>query len=144
MYVSGLGPRIVKEISEKLVDMRSYIPSEFARKPRSFHEFERWKATEFRQLLLYTGMVCFDGILSPPLYNNFMLLSVAMSIFLSEFLCKKYASYAHSLLLLFVEHVSELYGKEIITYNMHGLVHLSNDARAFGPLDNISSFPYEN
>ena len=139
-----LGPRMVKELSEKLVDIRSYIPSEFARKPRSFHEFERWKATEFRQLLLYTGMVCFDAILSPPLYNNFMLLFVAMSILLSEFLCKKYASYAHSLLLLFVEHVSELYGKEIITYNMHGLVHLLNDARAFGNLDNISSFHFEN
>nr|XP_047130481.1 uncharacterized protein LOC124810173 [Hydra vulgaris] len=139
-----LGPRVVKDLSEKLVDMRPYIPSEFARKPRPFHEFERWKATEFRQLLLYTGMVCFDRILSPPLYNNFMLLSVAMSILLSEFLCKKYASYAHSLLLLFVEHVSEVYGKEVITYNMHGLVHLSNDAKKFGPLDNISSFPFEN
>ncbi|XP_047130481.2 uncharacterized protein LOC124810173 [Hydra vulgaris] len=139
-----LGPRVVKDLSEKLVDMRPYIPLEFARKPRPFHEFERWKATEFRQLLLYTGMVCFDGILSPPLYNNFMLLSVAMSILLSEFLCKKYASYAHNLLLLFVEHVSEVYGREVITYNMHGLVHLSNDAKKFGPLDNISSFPFEN
>jgi len=45
------------EISENLISYREYIPSEFARRPRSLIELERWKATEYRQFLLYTGAV---------------------------------------------------------------------------------------
>lgn len=35
----------IKAISEKLVGMSKHIPSEFARKPRSHSEMDRWKAT---------------------------------------------------------------------------------------------------
>jgi hypothetical protein len=31
-----------------------------------------------------------------------------------------------------------------MVYNVHGLVHLADDARVFGALDNFSAFPYEN
>ena len=139
-----LGPRVVCELSEKHLNLGNYIPFEFARKPRLFKDFERWKATEFRQLLLYTGMVCFEGILPTALYDNFMLLSVGKSILLSEYLYNEYVDYAHNLLLLFVKHVGDIYGREVITYNMHGLLHLSSVSKSFGPLDNVSSFPFEN
>ena len=86
-----IGPHGVQDLSNKLMDMRPYIPSELARKPQSFHEFEQWKAAEFRQLLLYTGMVCFNGIFPAQFCNNFMLLSVAMTILLSKDLCHNYA-----------------------------------------------------
>ncbi|KAL1279273.1 hypothetical protein QQF64_025946 [Cirrhinus molitorella] len=49
-----LPANIVDRMSAKLVEMRSYIPVEFARKPRSLRELDRWKATELRQFLLYT------------------------------------------------------------------------------------------
>ena len=32
----------------------------------------------------------------------------------------------------------------MLVYNVHGLVHLAEDARRFGCLDNISAFPFEN
>ena len=32
----------------------------------------------------------------------------------------------------------------MLVYNIHGLVHLANDVRKFGSLDNVSSFPFEN
>lgn len=52
-----LGARIIDQISVGLSALKNSIPSEFSRKPRSLREIERWKATEFRQFLLYTGMV---------------------------------------------------------------------------------------
>lgn len=47
-----LGFRSLQQISDRLVDLKCYIPSEFARKPRSLFEVLHWKATEFRQFLL--------------------------------------------------------------------------------------------
>ena len=53
------------------------------------------------------------------------------------------SSYAHSLLVAFVQHYSQLFGKNNVVYNVHGLVHLANEVNMFGPLDSFSSFPYE-
>ncbi|KAF0692785.1 Uncharacterized protein FWK35_00037335, partial [Aphis craccivora] len=50
---------VIKQLSEFLLVLRSNIPCEFARKPRSLSELSRFKATEFRQLLIYTGQVVF-------------------------------------------------------------------------------------
>lgn len=93
---------------------------EFQHKLRPLIEYERWKATEFSQLLLYTGPVVLLGILPKELYDNFMLQSVAMSILLNPRICREMVDYTHSLTLLFVEHFGQLYGKDRISHNVHG------------------------
>lgn len=45
---SRISSRQVSVISGKLLALRSYIPSEFARRPRALDERLRWKATELR------------------------------------------------------------------------------------------------
>ncbi|GAA6081499.1 uncharacterized protein LOC113076649 isoform X1 [Tachysurus ichikawai] len=40
--------------------------------------------------------------------------------------------------------LSDLYGEEFLVYNIHGLVHLSEDVKIHGNLDLISGFPFEN
>ncbi|KAJ8007525.1 hypothetical protein DPEC_G00094930 [Dallia pectoralis] len=139
-----LPSRLVNIISESLVNMRSYIPDEFARKPRSLREVDRWKATEFRQFLLYTGPVVLCGVLDPVVYYNFILLSTAIAILVNPKLAETHTDFANSLLHTFVSHYGELYGKDLIVYNVHGLVHLAQDSKNFGCLDLISSFPFEN
>ncbi|XP_069192203.1 uncharacterized protein [Procambarus clarkii] len=47
--------RQVDEISQRLIQLTQFVPMHFARKPRSLSEVDRWRATEYRQLLLYTG-----------------------------------------------------------------------------------------
>ena len=74
----------IQVISERLLQLRSCIPSEFARKPRGLTEIDRWKATEFRQFLLYTGPVLLQGILSSQLLNNFLVLAAAMTMLMSD------------------------------------------------------------
>lgn len=51
---------------------------------------------------------------------------------------------ANTLLLSFVEHFGQLYAEEFLVYNIHGLVHLSEDVKIHGNLDTISGFPFEN
>jgi len=44
----------------------------------------------------------------------------------------------------FVSDIQKLYYSELLTYNMHSLVHLSEDVKIHGKLDNFSAFPFEN
>jgi len=75
-----------------------------------------------------------------------MLLSVAIRILLSKSFCNhsNMIDFAAELLKVFVKNFGELYGEENIIYNVHSLIHLADDARKYGPLDNVSSFPFEN
>lgn len=139
-----IGRQAVDRLSETLVYFREQAPLEFSRKPRSLAYLDRWKATELRQFLLYTGMVSLHGVLDDVLYNNFMLLSVAMYILLSPQLCLKYSDFASELLKTFVSNFGDIYGKQFLTYNVHATVHLASEAKIHGPLDNVSGFVFEN
>lgn len=139
-----LGSRVILQMSSYLLRLKHHIPCEFSRKPRSVAELDRWKATEFRQFLLYTGPIVLARTIPRNIYKNFMLLSVAIRILINEKLCKKHSNYAKELLVTFVKHFYELYGYDQAVYNVHGLVHLANDALKYNGLDNISSFPFEN
>ena len=49
------GPRICRISAAQ-------ISSDFARQPRGLHEVKRWKATEFRQFVFYTGMIALKNV----------------------------------------------------------------------------------
>jgi hypothetical protein len=63
---------------------------------------------------------------------------------ISRSLYKTHADYAHRRLCAFIEQARILYGTEFIVYNVHGLTHISEDVKRFGPLDEHSAFPFEN
>lgn len=139
-----VGTNISTQISAKLICLRHHIPSEFARRPRGFSEIDRWKATEFRQFLLYSGPIVLHKLINETMYKNFMLLSVGLHILLNSHLVALYSDYSNDLMKAFVKHFGEIYGNNQLVYNVHGLIHLAADAKKFGSLDNISSFPFEN
>lgn len=141
---SRLCARNVLLLSQNLLKHHNSIPIEFARKPRSVHEVDRWKATEYQQFLLYTGPVFLRDVLSEVVFNHFMLLSVALTLLISPTFCSQYTDYAHSLLCLFVEQAKHLYGEDFVVYNVHGLTHLADDVKQHGSLDQFSAFPFEN
>jgi hypothetical protein len=142
-----LGSRHLLEISEKLVTCRDFIPSEFVRRPRPVVDLDRWKATELRQFLLYTGPVVLKNVLSPDLYHHFLALSVSISILVTQDNEERanMLPYAAKLLKYFVSDCSRLYGETFLVYNIHSLLHLADDAKFFSTtLDDLSAFKFEN
>ena len=134
---------LIDQISTRLMSFVQFVPREFARKPRRLDEIDRWKATEFRQFLLYTGPFALKNVLPNNLYKHFMCLSVAVNILVNKTLASHHSNYAHQLLTYFVRRCSVLYGQEFCVYNIHSLVHLKNEADIFGCLDNCAAWPFE-
>ena len=140
-----LPSREVAKISSHLVSVSKCIPEEFARKPRTLRDINRYKATEFRQFLLYTGPAVLLRVLDKRKYKHFLLLHSATLILLSE--KASYPSWnllAQNLLRNFVKEMQSIYGNTTSVYNVHSLIHISDDARNYGSLENISAFPFEN
>ncbi|XP_076299692.1 uncharacterized protein LOC143218425 [Lasioglossum baleicum] len=130
-------------ISNLLLSLRKCIPLEFNRKPRGLNELKRWKATEFRQFLLYTGPVVLLKNISRDKYENFLSLHVAVTI-LSNSKYFDAIEYASQLLNYFVKTFKILYGDHNVSHNVHNLVHLTEDVKHHGPLDNFSAYIFEN
>ena len=144
---SKLPKRSRDELSRRLSALRGAMPSEFARQPRSLEDLDRWKATEFRQFLLYTGPVVLKNLLSDDQYHHFLCLSVGMSILLlsDQEQREGYLQYSRDLLQHFVENSAEFYGNTFCVYNIHSLMHLHEDVVTFKcSLNDISAFPFEN
>jgi hypothetical protein len=133
----------IRKITNSLLTLKTYITNGFPRKPRAIEDVARWKATEFRQFLLYTELVLLKNILSRDCYENCMALSIAMRIILSPNY-KQYVEYACKLLVYFVKSFEQIYGSQFMSYNFHSIIHLPDDYIKFGPLDCCSAFPFEN
>ncbi|KAF0732237.1 Uncharacterized protein FWK35_00018847, partial [Aphis craccivora] len=153
IYLWVKGPRFLKlkpsditVISEKLIEMQQYTPKDFARKPRALSEFLNWKATEFRQFLLYTGPVVLKSVLKSEYYDHFIILHVSISILVNSELIKNehFITYSHKLLQMFVFKFQNLYGEYLVSHNVHNLLHLSDDVKKYGALDVFSAFKFEN
>lgn len=146
----ALPSALISVLDNKLNDLGKYIPHEFQRKPNQntrthpLRDINRWKATELRQCLLYSGIVVFKNVVSTEVYQNFAVLCVAMRIILSENSTPDYLQYANQLLKHFVMCFIEIYGISYVSHNVHALIHLVDDALKYGPLDKFSSFPFEN
>ena len=126
------------------MSFHDFIPFEFARKCRSLDDFERWKATEFMQFQLYFSIVFLKDNISNNVYQHFMLYFVAIFCLASPNLCQLYADYAKDLLVSFVSNAATIYGEDFLVFNVHSLIHLVEDVKSFGCLDNFSAFPFEN
>ncbi|CAI6372951.1 unnamed protein product [Macrosiphum euphorbiae] len=134
----------VEKISETLLSLVRYIPHEFVRKPRHIKEAKRFKATEFRQFLLYTGIIVLKNNLDKNKYEHFLTLHVAIRILSSDVLMKTMTDYAEELLKHFVLSSKLIYSPKILSHNFHNLLHITDDARKFGNLNLFSNFSSEN
>ncbi|XP_065223862.1 uncharacterized protein LOC135848023 [Planococcus citri] len=130
------------KVSKRLSTYRKFCPREFQRRTRSLDEVAYWKAVEFRMVILYVGIVAFQGILHTRAYRHFLLLNFAMRCYsVDQYL--NYSDEAKTALEKFVRLYSKLYGRESISHNIHALLHVPADVRLHGPVDNFSAFVFE-
>ena len=142
-----MSPSQINQVSERLECNKAQFPSEMARQPMGLSKIKRWKATELRQFLLYSGIVVLKGIVTDQFYYHFLSLSIAIRIVLesdSE-IRQNNLVYAKKLAMYFVQKSIELYGPSFCTYNVHNLIHLHEDVEHFKEdLHSISCFKFEN
>jgi len=149
MWISGplhvrVGSNQVTEISNLLVGLIGWVPLEFTRRTlRTLQHVRRFKATEFRLILLHIGIVIFNKM-PRRLYEHFLVFNVLTTIFVDRSFCRSRLQYARELCVYFVESFIDLYGRQYVSHNVHSLIHLADDVAQFGPLDDFSAFPFEN
>lgn len=119
------GCRLKKTLSDKLDHKRTLLkgalPAEFSRQPRPLKELDRWKATELRPFVVYTGPVLLKVVLPDEQYQHFLCLNVGMTILLDDKDEKRetYLGYAHNILEYFVDTAVDFYGPTFPTYNIY-------------------------
>ena len=130
-------------ISQILLSFTDYFPSDFSRKPRSLDCIRYWKATEYRSFLFFTGGLSLANVVDTKVYKLFLLLQSAIFILCDPLKCHLHVKYAHQFLTVFVKKCEEVFGKQMMVYNVHALLHVADDITHFGPLDTFSAFKFE-
>lgn len=135
----------VRELSSYILSIGPQLSSEFCRKPRSFIYLKRFKATDFRQLILYTLPVMLHSIMKTKYYNHFIKLHSAIRILCSKRHHIKLNERAKKLLYDFVKEFPILYSPQSMSFNVHCLLHIADDVKFMNaPLDDYSAFKFEN
>ena len=133
----------LRRISDRLDNIRPYMPCEFQRKCRTLDQFERWKATEFRQFLLYLGPVVLRGILDEQKYENFLNFSICFYLLCHPLRASNYVEFVGEMINGLLNQYAALYGENELVYNTHSISHIWEDVKLRGPLDRYSAFPFE-
>lgn len=133
----------VNAITVALKSIENSCPSDFNRKPREFN-LAHYKATEFRRILLYDGIVIFKNNVLDNIYKHFLLLHCGMYILSSPVMVQSYLAYADELLKLFITHSAVIFGDKFVVYNVHSLCHLVQECIEHGNVESFSTYPFEN
>lgn len=130
-------------INNQIINLNKDMPSDIHRKLRNLNYIKYWKATEYRTVLLYIGMVLFKDFLQPEIYEHFLYLVCASRICSSEEYKNVY-SLAKTLFIEYVENFSLIYGNDCIVSNIHNLIHVFDDVKRYGKLSTIGAYEFEN
>ena len=135
----------ISQLSERIRLIATFFPCEFPRKPRGLESLEFWKAVEFKNFLLYVGVIALRDIIEDDAYEHFLMLSIGVRILNSNFVnIASYMDCAEKLLSTFVEYAHRFFGREFVTLNVHSLIHLVDNCRKYGKLLEFSAFSFEN
>lgn len=118
-------------------------PSVINRKPRTLKDKEKFKANEWRNLLLYYLRYSLGSILGNSYVEHFHLLSASVFILSKSNIHVDEVEKAGKMLEKFVKEFESLYGNQHVTMNVHLLRHIAVAIINSGPLWSQSMFAFE-
>lgn len=133
--------RHVQHIDSLLLAMKP--PSEVKRLPRSLTARKYWKASEFRNFLLFYSPICLNHFLPKVYLHHWYLLFFAIHNLMKKNISSDKILQCDLALHKFVVDFAELYGQENVTYNVHLMTHLATSVEWWGPLWANSAFLFE-
>lgn len=136
--------RSMRRISAELMLISKSCPSEFRNKPKTMDEIHDWTSYDWRQFLIYYGPIVLKTELPQKYYVHFLHLHLGMRLLLSKYDFKECSIYvAGQLLNTFVSEFSQLYGADLVDYDIHNLLHLEDTTVKLGVLENIGGFMFD-
>jgi hypothetical protein len=134
-----------EKVSKALIFANNFLCSEIHRKFRELKYLRTYHGNELRVFLLKIGIVVLKDNVPNEIYNNFLLLHIAITILCDPDLCLDKNDFAEYCLKVFIKDAIEIYGSEIATSVLHDLQHLPKMVLKYQvPLDSFSTFPFEN
>jgi hypothetical protein len=118
-------------------------PDDIRRLPRSITDRKFWKAAEYRNFLLIYSPVVLMHVLPQRFYKHWLLLVNGIRLLLQTSITTSMIMQSRKCLIKFVTSVSQRYGNEYVSYNVHILSHLADAVADWGPLWSQSAFIYE-
>ncbi len=140
LYYIG-SPRNLNVINARLCSIR--IPHIFTRSPRSLGLRKYWKATEWRNWLLYYSIPCLQDILPTQYLRHWTILVEASFLALKDDISYDEIDRIDQLLNEFVVKTQTLYSASVMTSNVHQLLHYAKAILMFGPAWSRSTFVFE-
>lgn len=132
--------KTTEELSSKMQSLK--LPKELHRNIRGLDCLSFWKALEYRNFILYYGIVVLKGVLRVDVYEHFLILFCAVTICSTD-QYKRFYDAATKLLKHFVDQYCIIYGEQYLTSNVHNLIHLTEDVNNLGNLTKFSAYPFE-
>ena len=136
-YIKGRSSVDLQNLFDK-----SLVPSYIKRRPRNITEIANWKASEFRFFLIHLVPILKCIVESDQLIC-FALLSSAIKIMTSKLISESKIQLCQTLLSKFMELFELVFGLKNCTINYHSIMHLVDQIRSFGGLNNTSVFIFE-
>lgn len=134
-----LGTKI-SQFNEKLIAMQP--PCEVTRTPQQI-KFSKLKANDLKYFLLYYSLICLTDLMPKKFIKHWMLFVYSIYTFSKSKITEDEFVSADEALILFVDKIEDLYGKEYMKYNVHVLRHIPDFVKKFGALWAWSAFPFE-
>lgn len=139
-----LNRRKLDILNSRMIQLQRNCPSEFNRRPQEFTKFHGFKATEYRQFLLYTATAVLKNVFDEDKYRHLMILHFVMRLLTSEDTPPDLFPFCKDASKLYVTLCQQLYGEQFMSYNIHGFLHIVEDVITLGAADTFSAFCYEN
>ncbi|KAE8743400.1 hypothetical protein FOCC_FOCC011005 [Frankliniella occidentalis] len=138
-----VGGAVRQLMSNTIIQLAPYIPTDFNRRPRPLHYRAKYRATEMRRLFLYDGLLVLQH-LPGNFYRNYQLLHAASFFLSSPELYLEMNDVANFLVQEFITHAGRMFGEHFIAFYIHCFHHFPEECARLGPVESFSAYKYEN